>query len=210
MSPDPIGLAGGFNVYGGITDPFCQYDRFGLATNPTNAATCPNSNPQLEPKKAPEEAGEGAGATRLFRAVSPAELADIQATGGFRPSPTGLEGKYFSTTAEGAAQYARMAVSGFGDAPYTLVETTMPSGTAPLAPFVDRGIPTVVVPNTSLPDLGRPTSGRPCRSRRCNEGKRHEDRSIAPGLLGHRIVPGEARSGATLGNALRDLLRARA
>jgi hypothetical protein len=50
-----------------------------------------------------------------------------------------------------------MAVKGFGDAPYSLVETTMPKGTAPLAPFVDRGIPTVVVPNTALPVLGRPT-----------------------------------------------------
>jgi hypothetical protein len=42
------------------------------------------------------------------------------------------------------------------DAPYTLVETTMPRGTATLAPFVDQGIPTVVVPNTSLPVLGQP------------------------------------------------------
>jgi len=37
----------------------------------------------------------------LYRAVGPDELAEIEATGAFRPSPSGLEGKYFSTTPEG-------------------------------------------------------------------------------------------------------------
>ena len=56
----------------------------------------------------------------------------------------------------GASQYARLAVQGFGDAPYTIVQTTMPNGTVPSGLFVDRGIPTVVVPNTVLPWLGQP------------------------------------------------------
>jgi hypothetical protein len=96
----------------------------------------------------------------FFVSLSPSQRPTASTWGSSISSSTSaawrLEGKYFSTTAEGASQYGRMAVRGFGDAPYTIVETTMPNGTAPLAPFVDRGIPTVVVPNTALPVLARP------------------------------------------------------
>jgi hypothetical protein len=68
---------------------------------------------------------EGAGGANvaLFRAVGPAELADIQATNMFRNLGS-AEGKYFTTSAEGAAFYAKQAVKGFGDAPSKLASIT--------------------------------------------------------------------------------------
>jgi RHS repeat-associated protein len=90
----------------------------------------------------------------LYRAVGPAELADIQANNGFRNLGP-AEGKYFTTSPEAAASYARQAVSGFGDPPYTLIQTSVPnsifSGLQPA--IVDRGIPTWVIPNDRLPGL---------------------------------------------------------
>ena len=71
--------------------------------------------------------GGGEGLTILWRAVKPAELADIQATGVFR-NVGSAEGKYFSTIAEGAASYAKQAFYGFNDPPYTLISTEAPSG----------------------------------------------------------------------------------
>ena len=94
------------------------------------------------------------GLTTLWRAVKPAELADIQATGVFRNLGS-AEGKYFSTTAEGAASYAQQAFYGFKDPPYTLMRTAAPSSLLQQLGIqaVDRGIPTVVVPNQALPEL---------------------------------------------------------
>jgi len=94
----------------------------------------------------------------LYRAVGPDELADIEAIGAFRPSPFGLEGKYFTTTPEGAISYADQAVRGFGDPLYTLVETSMPTSLIrpKLGATVDRGIPSVVVPNDRLNQLSAP------------------------------------------------------
>ena len=96
----------------------------------------------------------GAGLTTLWRAVKPAELADIQATGVFRNLGS-AEGKYFSTTAEGAASYAKQAFYGFKDPPHTLIRTEAPSGLLEQLAIqaVDRGIPAVVVPNQALPGL---------------------------------------------------------
>lgn len=94
------------------------------------------------------------GTTTLYRAVGPAELADIQATGELR-SLAGLEGKYFTTSAEAASSYARQAVRAFGDPPYTLIRTEVPNsifrGLTPVT--VDRGIPAWLIPNSRLAGL---------------------------------------------------------
>lgn len=97
----------------------------------------------------------GAGeTTSLYRAVGPAELADINATNAFRNLGS-AEGKYFTTSAESAAAYAKQAVKGFGDPAYTIVETKVPNsifnGLSPAT--VDRGIPAWVIPNSRLPGL---------------------------------------------------------
>jgi hypothetical protein len=80
----------------------------------------------------------------------------IRSTGRIPESLSGLEVKYFSATPEGAASYARQAVRGFGDAPYTLVETQVPRSALPADVLlqVDRNVPAVVLPNTHLPLLG--------------------------------------------------------
>jgi hypothetical protein len=85
------------------------------------------------------------------------ELDDLGG-GAFR-NLTGYEVKYFSETAEGAASYARQAHSAFGDGPFTLVETRIPSNliTSGMRVTVDRGIRTVTVPTELLPQLSRPT-----------------------------------------------------
>jgi len=48
--------------------------------------------------------------TKLYRTVSPAELADIAAMKGILRNPMGIETKYFSLTTEGAATYARQTL----------------------------------------------------------------------------------------------------
>lgn len=94
------------------------------------------------------------GKTSLFRAVGPAELADIKTRGILRNLGS-AEGKYFTTSAEAAASYAKQAVKGFGDAPYTLIETRVPNkifrGLS--AVTVDRGVPAWVIPTGRLPGL---------------------------------------------------------
>jgi RHS repeat-associated protein len=91
----------------------------------------------------------------LYRAVGLAELASISKTKTFS-SIAGFEGKYFTTSAEGAASYSRQAVTAFGDAPYTIVSTRAPQSVLDIpgitAP-VDRGIPAYVIPNKNLQGL---------------------------------------------------------
>ncbi len=97
----------------------------------------------------------GSELVNVYRAVGPDELADIAATGAFNNIP-GLEGKYFTTSAEDAANYARQAVKGFRDPPYTIVGTQVPRsvlGQPGISAVVDRGIPAYVIPNESLPGL---------------------------------------------------------
>jgi RHS repeat-associated protein len=91
----------------------------------------------------------------IFRAVSPSELKNIQQTGAFQ-SLLGLQGKYFTTSPAAAAFYAKQAVRGFGDPPYTIVGTRIdpmvlmqPS----ISATVDGGMPAYVVPNRDLPGL---------------------------------------------------------
>lgn len=100
--------------------------------------------------------GGGGEMASLYRAVGDAELGVIRSTGRIPASLSGLEVKYFSATPEGAASYARQAVRGFGDAPYTLVETQVPRSALPADVLlqVDRNVPAVVLPNTHLPLLG--------------------------------------------------------
>jgi hypothetical protein len=91
----------------------------------------------------------------LYRAVKPDELADIERIGGFQSLP-GLEGKYFTTSPSAASSYARQAVQGFGDPPYTIVSTQVPKQVLDIpgiSATVDRGIPAFVLPNDTLPGL---------------------------------------------------------
>ena len=92
----------------------------------------------------------------LYRAVGPEELADIQKTGKFNPSPFGSEGKYFTTSGQQASTYSKEAVTKFGDAPYTIVKTQGPRSlinAADATVTVEKGIKATVVPNQSLNQL---------------------------------------------------------
>ena len=96
----------------------------------------------------------------LFRVVEPAELADIQALHAFR-NPFGIESKYFSTVAEGAAREAKLLAGFSGTGPFTLVETSIPRSVLPTLPpgsilSVDRGLSTVVLGSEHLPFLSPP------------------------------------------------------
>lgn len=91
----------------------------------------------------------------VYRAVGPAELASISKTNALT-SLAGLEGKYFTTSAEAAASYARQAVKGFGDPAYTIISTRVPQNVLNLPGItatVDRGIPAYVIPNKHLQGL---------------------------------------------------------
>jgi hypothetical protein len=106
--------------------------------------------------------GSGADIQPLYRAVRMGgrEMAAIEQTGSFVLGP-GQEIRYFATSAEAAARYARMARltpwgSGFYEfyatsILYHLIEEwmTVPGG-------VDRGIETIVVPEHLIPRLSRP------------------------------------------------------
>jgi hypothetical protein len=85
------------------------------------------------------------------------ELKDIGAKQAFW-NIEGLEVKYFSTSAEGAASYARQAAKSFGDGPFTIVETSIPSRmiSPSMRVTVARGVQSVVVPTSSLPALSTP------------------------------------------------------
>jgi len=100
----------------------------------------------------------GAGTTALYRAVADAEMESINATNAFS-NPAGIEAKYFSTSADGAASYAKQTVgTGLYQGPYTIVKTSIPSEliTDQMTATVDRGISTVVVPTEMLPSLSTP------------------------------------------------------
>lgn len=94
--------------------------------------------------------------TYLYRAVSLAELRDLTSQAGVFRNPAGVEVKYFSTTAEGAAWYAQQTFgTGLYEGPYTIVRTAISSHliTPRRRATTDRGIPTVVVPTDLLPSL---------------------------------------------------------
>ena len=95
--------------------------------------------------------------TILYRMVTAAELDDIRRSGAFR-NPFGIENKYFAIAAEGATSYAQQAYKAFGDGPFTMVETTIPtrSITPDMRVTVDRNIATVIVPTPKLSQLSPP------------------------------------------------------
>lgn len=90
--------------------------------------------------------------TDLYRAVMPDELMDIKNTGQFINRGF-AEGKYFTSSMDDAANYARQAVNAFDDPPYTIIKTQVPNNFLPTPVNVDGGIPAFVVPNSTLPSL---------------------------------------------------------
>lgn len=98
-----------------------------------------------------------AGTTTLYRAVMNPEADSIQASGAFT-NPAGIETKYFSTSLEGAQSYASQASRAFGDGPFSIVQTSIPTSsiTPDMVVSVDRGIQTVVVPTADLTKLSAP------------------------------------------------------
>jgi len=90
------------------------------------------------------------GSTDLYRAVNPAELADLKNINMFRNLGY-AEGKYFALTEEGANSYTKLAYSGFGQES-TIVKTSIPTNllTSDMFATVDRGISSVVIPNDTL------------------------------------------------------------
>ena len=96
----------------------------------------------------------------LFRAVEPGELADLGAQNAFR-NPLGIESKYFSTTAEGAAREAQMLSRLPNTGPFTIVETSISRGALGSLPAgsilsVDGGVNTVVLGSEHLGLLSTP------------------------------------------------------
>ncbi|WP_164928463.1 polymorphic toxin-type HINT domain-containing protein [Gloeobacter violaceus] len=100
----------------------------------------------------------------LYRAVLDKELQDIKSSGVFR-NPYGIEIKYFSVTAEGAARYARSQfINRPFEGPYTLLRTRVPSSLL-ANPQVTRlildrgigGVDTVTIPTELLKNLSPPT-----------------------------------------------------
>lgn len=87
----------------------------------------------------------------LFRAVGPAELADVKATGALRNLGS-AEGKYFTTSGASASAYSKQAVKSFGDLPYAIIKIDIPESVLrDLSPAsVDRGIPAWVIPNNRI------------------------------------------------------------
>ena len=95
--------------------------------------------------------------TVLYRMVTVVELDDLRQSGAFQ-NPLGIENKYFALTPEGAAAYAQQAHKAFGDGPFTMVTTTLPTHTitSDMRVTVDRGIATVIVSTQQLVELSPP------------------------------------------------------
>jgi hypothetical protein len=89
---------------------------------------------------------------KLYRAVSPEELKDIKKMGEFINRGS-AEGKYFTESSASASDYAKQAVKGFGDEPYTTVSTTIKRNLLGDSTIVDGGIPAHVIPDRLLPKL---------------------------------------------------------
>jgi RHS repeat-associated protein len=106
--------------------------------------------------------GAAVSTTSLFRAVLPAEAESIGAAGAWS-NPFGIEVKYFSTSLEGAQSYASQATAAYGDGPFSLYGTEMPTAaiTPEMQVTVDRGISTVAVPTGDLPKLTPPQAAPP-------------------------------------------------
>ena len=93
----------------------------------------------------------------LFRAVLPAELADIPYRSEFM-NLAGIEHKYFATSLDGARRYAMLAEQAFGDGPFTIVATRIDRSLIAdeSRVLVDGAIATVTIPTDLLYALERP------------------------------------------------------
>lgn len=61
----------------------------------------------------------------LFRTLQRAELEDLKSLGAFRVGPNSVEGKYFWTTREDAAWFARRLSARYGEGPSWIVEVLL-------------------------------------------------------------------------------------
>jgi hypothetical protein len=89
-------------------------------------------------------------------------------------SPYGLEGKYFTTSAQQAARYAREAVKAFGDAPYTIVRAHALQSlleTPGMSATIEKGIQAYHVPNQALPEYDLKSSTTPLFHRNSYENR---------------------------------------
>lgn len=95
------------------------------------------------------------GRVPLYRAVQPIELTDIQESGRSGRGRSSIEGKYFTTTAKGAASYAKQAFYGLGDDAYTLMRTEVSSQIFSELDIhtVDTNVPAVIIAEEVLPML---------------------------------------------------------
>ena len=178
IESDAIGLRGGLGTYSYVAGrPLVRFDSLGYQVESADASEDERDEwngpflPPLEqnPYRSPAEVeyqqeqfggdcmAPGTNRLLLYRSVLQDELDDINAKGEF-DNPYGTENKYFSTSAEGAAQYARMSKNAFGWGPYTTVETSVDPATLDSMNMigVDSGIPTVVIPTSMLPGLTPP------------------------------------------------------
>ncbi|MFE6336249.1 RHS repeat-associated core domain-containing protein [Streptomyces sp. NPDC057798] len=140
-SPDPLGLEPDPNQYGYVDNPHAWIDPLGLLS-------CTGRLDKLSP-----------GEIYLYRAVMDGELGQIMRTRTFQ-NPRGIETKYFSTTAEAAAAYAREMFSKFPhEGPYTLVRSTIRTDAIPEISRVDLveagGIEALALPTEVLEQMGR-------------------------------------------------------
>ncbi|SFE75530.1 RHS repeat-associated core domain-containing protein [Actinacidiphila alni] len=107
QSPDPLGLVPAPNHHTYVENPYDEIDPFGLSP-------CTEVGRALKP-----------GEIFIYRAVQSKELAQLLKTRRFE-NVLGIETKYFSTTMEGAAAYARAAFKAYKEeGPYTLVRSVI-------------------------------------------------------------------------------------
>ncbi|MFF7194302.1 RHS repeat-associated core domain-containing protein, partial [Streptomyces sp. NPDC008079] len=107
QSPDPLGLVPAPNHHTYVENPYDEIDPFGLSP-------CTELGRALKP-----------GEIFIYRAVQAKELAQLLKTRRFE-NVLGIETKYFSTTMEGAAAYARAAFKAYKEeGPYTLVRSVI-------------------------------------------------------------------------------------
>lgn len=140
-TPDPLGLEPDPNHYGYVDNPYSWIDPLGLLS-------CTGRLDKLNP-----------GEMYLYRAVMDGELGQIMRTRAFQ-NPQGIETKYFSTTAEAAASYAREMYSRFPhEGAYTLVRSTIRRDAIPDISRVDLveagGIEALALPTEVLEQMGR-------------------------------------------------------
>lgn len=140
-TPDPLGLEPDPNHYGYVDNPYSWIDPLGLLS-------CTGRLDKLRP-----------GEMYLYRAVQNAEFDQIMRTRTFM-NPAGIEVKYFSTTAEGAAAYAREMFRKFpNEGPYSLVRSTIRTDAIPEMSRVRLveagGIDALALPTEVLEEMGR-------------------------------------------------------